>query len=99
MKTHDGCVYRGLRYSAYLRGVSPNAEVTLIRNDAEDTNKVQYSVLLQTILQNDPFKVFGITIGHTTRSLSEIVELAITKLRNYDAILETFSVEESQTED
>ena len=94
----DGCVYRGLRYSAYLRKVSPNAGVFITRNDAapDDSNSWGWTY---TIRQRIPTKIFGITVGHETRSLTKIVELAISKIEEYDAVLETFEVEKEGEEE
>ena len=96
MKMHDGCVHQGLRYSAYLRGLSSeDANVVIRRNDGHTD---EYGRLTWTcvIPESIPIKLFGATISHETRSLTKIVELAITKIEEYDAVLETFAVEEEQ---
>ena len=90
---HDGCVHRGLRYSAYLRDISPDAYIILLRNDhASETHTSGFKQINQMI----PSKLFGITVGYETRSLNKIVELAIAKVREYDATVETFTPEEAE---
>ena len=94
MKMHDGCVHRGLRYSAYLRNVSPEAYVKIERNDGYVN--VYDSTYTHKVIQRVPTKLFGITVSHETRSLTKIVELAIAKIEEYDAVLETYAVEEEE---
>jgi len=93
MTTHDGCVHHGLRYSAYLLGLTPKAHVDIVRNNA-----VEYTSVAFEVEQQIPTKLFGIIVGHETQSLTKIVELAIAKIREYDAVLETYALEEEETE-
>ena len=88
---HDGCVHIGLRYSAYLRFVSPNAHVILFRNDIDSTNPSLSSVL--EIEQIIIIRFLRIPIWKRIRSLSEIIELAIDKIQEYDIAVETYSPE------
>ena len=90
MEIHDGCVHRGLRYTARLRQLPPVAYIAINRNDCTSVDGVCQ------ISQYVPFKLFGVTVGHDTRSLTEIVELAIAKIREYDAVVETYAPEEEE---
>ena len=94
---HDGCVYHGLRYSAYLRGVLPDAYVVLIRNDCANPGE-KWDDGFESIKSRVPLKIFGITVGYTARNLTETVEFAISRVREYDAVLETFEAEEEGEE-
>jgi len=91
MTTHDGCVHRGLRYSAYLRGLTPKAYVDITRNNA-----VEYTPITFEVEQQIPTKLFGITVCHETQSLIKIIEIAAAKIREYDAALETYAPEEAE---
>ncbi|KKM78029.1 hypothetical protein LCGC14_1364200 [marine sediment metagenome] len=93
MKMHDGCVHQGLRYSAYLRAVAPNAYVDLRRNNWTREEDAHFMSVKQ---RTTHMKLFGIPLGGRLRSLTEIVELAVAKIEEYDAVLETFSVEEEE---
>ena len=96
---HSGIVHRGLRYSVYLRQLSPCAYVIVRRNNWIDPaltypyTGTEYTIRIK---QRAATKLFGIPIGYHTRSLTKIVELAITKIEEYDATLEIFPVEEEE---
>jgi len=79
---HSGCVHRGLRYSAYLRDLSPKAYVAIIRND----NGVDHSLSSQRIRQRVRTKFLGITLSEKVQSLTQIVDTATALIREWDAV-------------
>ena len=87
---HSGLVHRGLRYSAYLRGLPSKGAQVLVRRNDDSTDMYGNPAYVCEIPEAIPAKIFGIVVGHDTRSLTKIVELAITKIEEYDAVLETF---------
>ena len=96
MKMHDGCVHKGLRYSVYLRGVSPNAAAVLIRNEDASQGSLDG---FASIKQTEPDKLFGFPLGAPMKSLTEIVELGIAKVREFDAVVETFVPDDEAIEE
>jgi len=80
---HSGCVHRGLRYNVYLLGIHPKMEAVIRRRDKT------YPCYTSIIPQRRWYRLY-------VRTPHEIVELAIAKVREYDAVVETYTPEEEE---
>ena len=88
---HSGVIHEGLRYVLVLRGIAPDADVRAMRR-CDLRREGEYDAAGPFyIARQRPQSRWRRLFGYRTRSLTELCETSIAKVREYDAVVETFN--------